>query len=201
MDPDTPGAKVPATNITSHRRHLPSLSNKSQSWESQSIIQQAAPTDWFQSSETEYHLKLAGRDLIWNIQQFLCRSEDLGNESDWESSQARLEFHELMIWNRYLYWIIQHFHPLNTLLCFAWLSIDNLHAWQTPVCIYFAKTDTRVCWLWELWALTVSRWVWGPSDQVCSTPHSAGLCCRWVTHCSHQPSATITKCQPHECGD
>ena len=179
MDPDTSGAEVPAANVARYRGHLYFLVlRKSQSWESQ-LIQHTVRCRLISiASEIKYHLKLArshqsGRELIWNVQQFLCWSEDLGFDSERESSQPRLRFHELMILNRYLYWII-HIVTLSTHKIHC-LSVRNSliiyrissRTQETLVYLFCQGTTPRqtpdwvVCYFWQLWSPTVLRWVWG----------------------------------------
>ena len=98
MDPNTTGAEVAAANVASHGGHPSSRGpfqfRVNHSLENHSLFSTQSDADWFLSSEIKYHLKLAhshqcqsGRKLIWNIQQFLCWSKDLGFESEQEREQ------------------------------------------------------------------------------------------------------------------
>ena len=171
MDPDTSGAEVPAANVASYRGHLYFflVLRKSQSWESQ-LVQHTVRCRLISiASEIKYHLKLArshqsGRELIWNVQQFLCWSKDLGFESERESSQPRLRFHELMILNRYLYWIIHivtllthRIHCLsvkNSLIIYrisscmqelVYLFCQHQSRPQTRLCVISDSSGPRLC--------------------------------------------------------
>ena len=73
------------------------------SLENHSLYSKQHPADWFQSSETEYHLKLAHAVSQVEISSetssvFSVEVKTLAMKaSEQESSQPRLEFHELMI--------------------------------------------------------------------------------------------------------